>query len=88
MTDASTAVRTVDGKTVPAPGTYQIDYIEFPSTSGVRTREFFGVPRDPNRSLRDFNTLHRVIDHIVEFRDAPRLASIPHALKSRGSHGN
>lgn len=23
-------------------GTYQIDYIEFPSTNGVRTREFFG----------------------------------------------
>ena len=32
----------------------------------ARTREFFGVPRDPNRSLRDFNTLHKVIDHIVE----------------------
>ena len=25
MTDAATAVRTVDGKTVPVPGTYQID---------------------------------------------------------------
>jgi uncharacterized protein len=25
------------------PVTYQIDYIEFPSTSGARTREFFGT---------------------------------------------
>lgn len=24
------------------PGTYQIDYIEFPSTAGTRSREFFG----------------------------------------------
>lgn len=24
------------------PGTYQIDYIEFPSTSSARSREFFG----------------------------------------------
>jgi len=32
----------------------------------TRTREHFGVPRDPNRSLRDFNTLRKVIDHIVE----------------------
>ncbi len=24
------------------PGVYQIDYIEFPSANGVRTREFFG----------------------------------------------
>jgi acyl transferase domain-containing protein len=32
----------------------------------ARTREHFGVPRDPNRSLRDFNTLRKVIEHIVE----------------------
>jgi acyl transferase domain-containing protein/acyl carrier protein len=32
----------------------------------ARTRDYFGVPRDPNRSLRDFNTLRKVIDHIVE----------------------
>jgi len=32
----------------------------------ARTREAFGVPRDPNRALRDFNTLQKVIDHIVE----------------------
>jgi acyl carrier protein len=32
----------------------------------ARTREYFGVPRDPKRSLRDFNTLRKVIDHIVE----------------------
>jgi acyl carrier protein len=31
-----------------------------------RTRDYFGVPRDPNRSLRDFNTLRKVIEHIVE----------------------
>jgi acyl carrier protein len=32
----------------------------------ARTREAFGVTRDPNRSLRDFNTLRKVIEHIVE----------------------
>ncbi|MCY1074897.1 type I polyketide synthase [Archangium lansingense] len=32
----------------------------------ARTREHFGVSRDPNRALRDFNTLRKVIDHIVE----------------------
>ncbi|WP_395817751.1 beta-ketoacyl synthase N-terminal-like domain-containing protein [Archangium minus] len=32
----------------------------------ARTREAFGVSRDPNRALRDFNTLRKVIDHIVE----------------------
>ncbi|WP_375771065.1 acyltransferase domain-containing protein [Archangium gephyra] len=32
----------------------------------ARTREHFGVTRDPNRALRDFNTLQKVIEHIVE----------------------
>ncbi|ATB36408.1 beta-ketoacyl synthase [Cystobacter fuscus] len=32
----------------------------------ARTREAFGVSRDPNRALRDFNTLRKVIEHIVE----------------------
>ncbi|HEX8440440.1 acyltransferase domain-containing protein, partial [Archangium sp.] len=32
----------------------------------ARTRDYFGVPRDPNRSLRDFNTLRKVVEHIVE----------------------
>ncbi|WP_257452840.1 type I polyketide synthase [Archangium lipolyticum] len=32
----------------------------------ARTREYFGVPRDPNRSLREFNTLRKVVEHIVE----------------------
>ncbi len=29
-----------------------------------KTREHFGVPRDPNLSLRDFNTIKKVIEHI------------------------
>ncbi|MFY0525475.1 beta-ketoacyl synthase N-terminal-like domain-containing protein [Archangium gephyra] len=32
----------------------------------ARTREHFGVTRDPNRALRDFNTLQKVIEHILE----------------------
>jgi len=36
-----------------------------------KTREHFGVPRDPNLSLRDFNTIKKVIEHI---RD--RIASL------------
>ncbi|HSP77220.1 MAG TPA: acyltransferase domain-containing protein, partial [Myxococcaceae bacterium] len=32
----------------------------------ARTREHFGVGRDPDRTLRDFNTLRKVIEHIVE----------------------
>ncbi|HYO51418.1 polyketide synthase [Archangium sp.] len=37
----------------------------------ARTREHFGVSRDPNRALRDFNTLRKVIDHIVERAQTP-----------------
>jgi acyl carrier protein len=32
----------------------------------ARTREAFGVTRDPSRALRDFNTLRKVIEHVVE----------------------
>ena len=32
----------------------------------ARTREAFAVQRDPNRALREFNTLRKVIEHIVE----------------------
>ena len=32
----------------------------------ARTREAFSVTRDPSRALRDFNTLRKVIEHIVE----------------------
>ncbi len=31
-----------------------------------KTREHFGVPRDPNMSLRDFNTVKKVIEHLRE----------------------
>jgi acyl transferase domain-containing protein/acyl carrier protein len=43
----------------------------------ARTREAFGVARDPNRALRDFNTLRKVIDHIVERVLASSGASLP-----------
>ncbi|PTL82062.1 type I polyketide synthase [Vitiosangium sp. GDMCC 1.1324] len=43
----------------------------------ARTREHFGVSRDPNRALRDFNTLRKVIDHIVERIIAAGGASAP-----------
>ncbi|MFL5355571.1 beta-ketoacyl synthase N-terminal-like domain-containing protein [Archangium sp.] len=43
----------------------------------ARTREAFGVTRDPNRALRDFNTLRKVIDHIVERVLALNGASAP-----------
>ncbi|HEX8820657.1 MAG TPA: phosphopantetheine-binding protein, partial [Archangium sp.] len=61
----------------------------------TRTREHFGVPRDPARSLRDFNTLRRVIDHIVErvlttsaaasAQPVPAPAPAPAATKARPS---
>lgn len=31
----------------------------------ARTREHFGLARDPKASLRDFNTLRKVIDHLA-----------------------
>jgi acyl carrier protein len=45
----------------------------------ARTREAFGVTRDPNRALRDFNTLRKVIEHIVERVLALNGASAPAA---------
>jgi acyl carrier protein len=46
----------------------------------ARTREAFGVSRDPNRALRDFNTLRKTIEHIVERAQGsgtPAVASAP-----------
>jgi len=44
----------------------------------ARTREAFGATCDPARSLREFNTLRKAIDHIVErARQAKGSASAP-----------
>ncbi|MGZ3460832.1 MAG: acyltransferase domain-containing protein, partial [Archangium sp.] len=48
----------------------------------ARTREAFGVSRDPNRALRDFNTLRKVIEHIVE--RAQSTGGAPPAAASSG----
>jgi acyl carrier protein len=44
----------------------------------TRTREYFGVPRDQNMTLRDFNTLRKVINHIVS--RAQQLAALAPAM--------
>ncbi|HEX5748379.1 MAG TPA: beta-ketoacyl synthase N-terminal-like domain-containing protein [Archangium sp.] len=49
----------------------------------ARTREAFGVTRDPSRSLRDFNTLRKVIEHIVE--RAQQLAAATSAASTRSA---
>jgi len=57
----------------------------------ARTREAFGVPRDPNRALRDFNTLRKVIDHIVERAQAtgsaPPVVAPPEEPSKRSGGG-
>ena len=32
----------------------------------ARTREVFSIPREPNFTLRDVNTLRKVVEHLVE----------------------
>ena len=47
-----------------------------------KTREHFGVPRDPNLALRDFNTIRKVIAHIrdrVAAHQAANPAVVPPA---------
>ncbi|MGQ0507048.1 MAG: beta-ketoacyl synthase N-terminal-like domain-containing protein, partial [Myxococcaceae bacterium] len=42
-----------------------------------RTRDHFGLERDPNLSLRDFNTLQKVLDHFVQ-----RMGQLAHAPRA------
>jgi acyl transferase domain-containing protein len=54
----------------------------------AKTREHFGLERDPNLALRDFNTLRKVIAHIAErarqapSRAAPAAQPTPSALSA------
>ncbi len=57
----------------------------------AKTREHFGVPRDPKLSLRDFNTLRKVITHLDEKIQAMGGAAPPSssagAASGRSSNG-